>query len=344
MDRIQGSTATPSHQFTEGDPETGTPATVVSATWLNGLQEELVHLLEVAGITPDADNLAQVKAALDQLYAGAGDLSTLTAALAAETSARQTADASLVAGLVSVNSRVTVEETARAGADASLLSAMQAADNNLQGQITAEVVARQAADAALDTRTDALESAIAILNNKKASVVAIPRTGVSAFRWTSFGNPTTYLESDDTLYPLGARSLARYADGLFSMSLSLAITRTALNTFGGALVPVELRCTPDVNLQPLATYLQATGGIRFTADLTFADAGGIFDSTPLQVAMAYLGGASPYLHMQFQQGVLGGGLFTYDDLRQLMDANLWEGEHPTRAFLEMHPSLVLPQV
>lgn len=162
MDRIQGTTATTDHQFTEGDPAGGIAATIVSATWLNGVQNELVHIIEEAGITPDAGNLTQVKAALDVLYSGAGDLSALTAALAAETSARTAADSSLVSGLASVNSRVTAEETARAGADASLLSSMQAADNNLQGLITAEVVARQnavTAEANARVAGDAAEAA-----------------------------------------------------------------------------------------------------------------------------------------------------------------------------------------
>ena len=37
--------------FTEGNPGTGTPATVVGADWLNDVQEELCDLIEAAGIT-----------------------------------------------------------------------------------------------------------------------------------------------------------------------------------------------------------------------------------------------------------------------------------------------------
>lgn len=187
MNRIQHPSATSTHQFTEGDPGSGVPATTVTATWLNGLQEELVHLLEVAGITPDAGSLTQVKAALDLLYSGAGDLTALTAALAAETSARQAADASLVSGLASVNSRVTAEETARAGADASLLSAMQAADNNLQGQIAAEVVARQNADVAEVAARTAADSA---LSTSLALQQALVRTFSNLMEFFPLATPT----------------------------------------------------------------------------------------------------------------------------------------------------------
>lgn len=50
--------------FTEGNPQTATPPTTVSADWLNGIQEELLSILVAAGITPSKTNLGQVLAAL----------------------------------------------------------------------------------------------------------------------------------------------------------------------------------------------------------------------------------------------------------------------------------------
>lgn len=54
--------------FTGGNPATGEPATVVSADWLNGLQEEQMAILSAAGITPDITNNGQVLAALKVLF------------------------------------------------------------------------------------------------------------------------------------------------------------------------------------------------------------------------------------------------------------------------------------
>lgn len=67
MDRINGSTATANRQFTEGSPTSGVPATIVSAQWLNSVQEELMGLLSAAGIAPNVSDNAQVLAAIRAL-------------------------------------------------------------------------------------------------------------------------------------------------------------------------------------------------------------------------------------------------------------------------------------
>lgn len=59
--------------FTEGDPNTATPATVVSADWLNAVQEELVGVIEGLGITLDKTSQSQLLAALKRL-SGQGDI------------------------------------------------------------------------------------------------------------------------------------------------------------------------------------------------------------------------------------------------------------------------------
>ena len=68
MERIAGPGATPDNHFTEGDPSLGIDATTVTANWLNGVQEELIHILEVAGINPDGATLTQVLGALRTLF------------------------------------------------------------------------------------------------------------------------------------------------------------------------------------------------------------------------------------------------------------------------------------
>jgi len=67
MDRIQHPTATGSHQFTEGDPGSGTAATVVTAQFLNNVQEELVGAIEAAGLTPSVSVVNQLRRAIFEL-------------------------------------------------------------------------------------------------------------------------------------------------------------------------------------------------------------------------------------------------------------------------------------
>jgi hypothetical protein len=58
-----GAAGTPGY-FTEGNPGTGTAATVVTADWANMIQEELMAIISAAGLTPDKTNRAQLLAAL----------------------------------------------------------------------------------------------------------------------------------------------------------------------------------------------------------------------------------------------------------------------------------------
>ena len=50
MHRIDTSTATPDHKFTEGNPAVPVAATTVSAAWLNAVQEELEAVITGAGL------------------------------------------------------------------------------------------------------------------------------------------------------------------------------------------------------------------------------------------------------------------------------------------------------
>jgi len=56
--------------FTDGNPGTGTPATIVPADFLNAVQAELLNLLSSAGITPSKTNRTQVLAAIKAVTTG----------------------------------------------------------------------------------------------------------------------------------------------------------------------------------------------------------------------------------------------------------------------------------
>src|SRR5690242_5771521 len=53
--------------FTDGNPGTGVPGTVVTADWLNGVQGEIDSVLTAAGVTPDKTLTNQLLAAIRKL-------------------------------------------------------------------------------------------------------------------------------------------------------------------------------------------------------------------------------------------------------------------------------------
>jgi hypothetical protein len=64
MHRIDTPSATVDEQFTEGSPTGGVPATVVSADWLNSIQEEIANVVESAGLTLEKENNEQLLSAI----------------------------------------------------------------------------------------------------------------------------------------------------------------------------------------------------------------------------------------------------------------------------------------
>ena len=67
MDKIDHATATLDQEFTEGNPQTAVKPTVVTAKWLNGIQNELANFIQSRGITLDAEDETQLIQALDLL-------------------------------------------------------------------------------------------------------------------------------------------------------------------------------------------------------------------------------------------------------------------------------------
>ncbi|WP_055135552.1 hypothetical protein [Pseudomonas corrugata] len=71
MHRIDGPGATVDNKFTEGDPVSAVPATVVTDDWLNAVQEEVVAVIASAGLTLNKANNAQLLAAITQKISNA---------------------------------------------------------------------------------------------------------------------------------------------------------------------------------------------------------------------------------------------------------------------------------
>lgn len=62
-----------SNRFTDGNPLTGQRATYVDAAIMNAIVDELVYVIEQAGITLEPGNSTQLRAAIVSMIAGGGD-------------------------------------------------------------------------------------------------------------------------------------------------------------------------------------------------------------------------------------------------------------------------------
>jgi hypothetical protein len=81
MFRIDSEGATLDNKYTEGDPSLGVPATVVSADWLNSVQEELSTVIEANDIVLNKASTSQLQAALLEFFLRGGRAAPLTQAL-----------------------------------------------------------------------------------------------------------------------------------------------------------------------------------------------------------------------------------------------------------------------
>lgn len=67
MHKIDAVHATPSNEFTDGNPALGIEATELIAKWFNTVQRELVHLVESAGLTLSDTDDTQITAAISNM-------------------------------------------------------------------------------------------------------------------------------------------------------------------------------------------------------------------------------------------------------------------------------------
>lgn len=80
MQKISASTssANSSGEFTEGNPASGVPATLLKAAWLNAIQRELVNLVQGAGLVLSPADDSQVLKAIQALLTSAASWPKLT--------------------------------------------------------------------------------------------------------------------------------------------------------------------------------------------------------------------------------------------------------------------------
>jgi hypothetical protein len=68
MHRVDADGATAQFRFTNGNPNTGTPATLLEQAWHNDVQEEICTLIEEAGITLVKGDWDQLRRAIKEYY------------------------------------------------------------------------------------------------------------------------------------------------------------------------------------------------------------------------------------------------------------------------------------
>lgn len=64
MHKVDAPGATANNEFSDGDPLTGRPSTILQAKFMNAVQRELVHVVEQAGLTLDEQDDTQVYQAM----------------------------------------------------------------------------------------------------------------------------------------------------------------------------------------------------------------------------------------------------------------------------------------
>lgn len=82
MHRIDSSTATLESKFTSGNPSTATPATVITADWLNAVQEEIANVITGAGISLNKPTNTQLLEAIRALATPTGAVEAYAGATA----------------------------------------------------------------------------------------------------------------------------------------------------------------------------------------------------------------------------------------------------------------------
>lgn len=85
MHKIDSNGATVTNEFTEGSASLNIPATVVSAAWLNAVQNEIINVLSEVGITPltsGTDTQNQLLTAIKTLVERGGRGTPITQTLA----------------------------------------------------------------------------------------------------------------------------------------------------------------------------------------------------------------------------------------------------------------------
>lgn len=92
--------------FVDGNPATGTPGTILSAVWLNAVQEEIIAVLTAAGIAVDISKTDQLSTAINTLLRGRATVNVAGGASVVLTAAQYTMPILILTGALTANINV----------------------------------------------------------------------------------------------------------------------------------------------------------------------------------------------------------------------------------------------
>ena len=96
----------PSGFFVDGNAGNGTPGTILTAAWLNAVQEEIISVLSAAGVAIDAAKTDQLSTAINTLLRGKATVSVTGGASVALTAAQYNMPILILTGALTANINV----------------------------------------------------------------------------------------------------------------------------------------------------------------------------------------------------------------------------------------------
>lgn len=210
MHRIDGAGATANNRFTEGNPTTGTPATAVTADFMNALQDELVAVIAEAGLALNKADNSQLRQAILSLTAGGGAAVTASGVSIVDggeyfaagdvESALQQLAAKIYAGTVAANQ---VRRTVVAASGASHQTQAAHAENIVEVSHSASATYTVRPDSELNLPVG---TAITVVQAGAGPVAFVQGSGVTIKKPAAFNRATFGQEASAVLYKVGANA------------------------------------------------------------------------------------------------------------------------------------------
>lgn len=200
MDRINGANTvnigSGRRGFRGQNKESGLAGTELAAAWFNAIQEEMLAVIEGAGIVPSANDWTQLKEAIEQMIAAALPEADLSPYL-------QKSGGTLVEGghISDTENPTDPDHLVRKGYVDNLVSTAIAALTRFGVGQTWQGVTRVSGTAYQNTTTRPIMVAAIIYNNGQAEVSADGSTWVGLYNM--YVNNNTYMSSFSFVVPVG---------------------------------------------------------------------------------------------------------------------------------------------
>lgn len=210
MHRIDGPGATPEGRFTDGNPSTGSPATVVLAEWLNALQDEIIAVLTEAGIEPAKASTTQLRDAIIAIATGGGT-TVVASAVPIEDAGSFFAGGNVEAALQELAVALATGTTAANRIRRSVVALSGAANNTASGHFENIVEISHTTDTTYTIQPDASLSSpngtsITVFQAGAGKVTVAAGAGVTLYKPSAFNAKTLGQHAAVVLVKTGANT------------------------------------------------------------------------------------------------------------------------------------------